>query len=188
MLQLTNCCLEWVKIWRSCNIFWEGIPLDNSQWKEGILIGILTSVNLTDCHGMTIFGYPLSGPDVIGKHKAIYYFIKETKMRHWLSLFRCLPAQLVQQWRDASHSGIIVRGPPVHFSESDSSFSTTTLCWILLKNAWIQCRVESLMPHECNFRMSFEWLTLSKVLKNPIRLSGFVSLARLRRKAFHNGS
>ena len=33
-------------------------------------------------------------------------------MGHWSSLFKFLPAQLVQQWSDASHYGIIVRGPP----------------------------------------------------------------------------
>ena len=115
MLQLTNCCLEWVKTWTSCNIYWEGIPLDNSKRKERILIGIFASVNLTECQGMAISGDPMSGLDVIGKgygHEAIYYFIKEKETDHWASLFKCLPVQMVQQWSDASRSGIIVRGPP----------------------------------------------------------------------------
>ena len=60
---------------------WEGIPLDNSQRKDGILIRILASVNLAECHGVAISGYPMSGLDVIGKghgHEAIYFFVKET--------------------------------------------------------------------------------------------------------------
>ena len=85
MLQLINCFLEGVKTWRSCNIFWKGIPLDNSERKEGILIGLLASVTLTECHGMAISGYPMSGLDVITKgqgHEAIYYFVKETETGH----------------------------------------------------------------------------------------------------------
>ena len=46
MLQLPNCGLEEVKTWKSHNIFLEGSPLDNSQGKEGLFIGILASVNL----------------------------------------------------------------------------------------------------------------------------------------------
>ena len=85
MLQSRNCCLECVKTWRSCIIFWEGIPLDNSQRKEGILIGILASVDLMECHGMALSGYPMSGLGVIGKvhgHEAIFYFVKETGTGH----------------------------------------------------------------------------------------------------------
>ena len=50
MLQLSNCCLEDLKTWSNCNIGWEGIPLDNGQWKERIFIVVLTSMNLTECH------------------------------------------------------------------------------------------------------------------------------------------
>ena len=32
-----------------------------------MLIGILASANLTECHGMAISGYPMSRLDVIGK-------------------------------------------------------------------------------------------------------------------------
>ena len=72
-------------------------------------------MNLTECHGIAISGYPMSGLYVIVKghrHKAFYYFVKETETGHWLSLFKCLPVQLVQQWSDASFSGIIAHGPP----------------------------------------------------------------------------
>ena len=98
---------------RSCNISWYGIPLNNSQRKEGILIWILASVNLTECHGMAISGYPMSGLDDIGKGhglEAFYYFVKETETGPWSSLFKCF--QMVQQWSDASCSGLLVRGPP----------------------------------------------------------------------------
>ena len=47
MLQLSNSYLKDLKTWRNCNIFWEGIPLDNSQMKEGVFIEIHVSVNLT---------------------------------------------------------------------------------------------------------------------------------------------
>ena len=30
--------------WRDNNIFGEGIPLDDGQWKEGIFVVVLTSV------------------------------------------------------------------------------------------------------------------------------------------------
>ena len=30
--------------------------MDNSQWKEGVYVAILTSMNLTECHGMAISG------------------------------------------------------------------------------------------------------------------------------------
>ena len=59
MLQLSNCGLEEVKTWKSHNIFLEGSPLDNSQGKEGLFIGILASVNLTECHRMAISEYPV---------------------------------------------------------------------------------------------------------------------------------
>ena len=61
------------------------IPLDKSQRKEGILTGILASVNLSECHEVAISGYPISGLDVIGKghgHDAVYYNVKETETDH----------------------------------------------------------------------------------------------------------
>ena len=115
VLQLSNSCLEWIKTWRNYNTFWEGIPLHNSQRKEGVFIGILVRVNLTKCHWMAVPGYPMSGLDIHGKghgHEAIYNFVKETETGHISSLFKCLPAQLVQQWSDAGCSGIIIHGPP----------------------------------------------------------------------------
>ena len=89
MLQLTNCCLERVKTWRSCNIFWESIPLDNSQRKDGQQPEERRNTHRNPCQcesdGMAISGYPMSGLDVIGKghcHEAIYYFVNETEMAH----------------------------------------------------------------------------------------------------------
>ena len=82
MLQLSNCCLEDLKTWRDYNIGWECIPLDNSQWKEGVFVAILTSMNLTECHGMAISGDPLCGLGVVRKghsHKAVYDFVEETE-------------------------------------------------------------------------------------------------------------
>ena len=66
MLQLSNCGLEQVKTWRSHNIFWEGIPLDNCQGKEGLFIEILASVNLTKCHRMAISGYSMGRQYIFG--------------------------------------------------------------------------------------------------------------------------
>ena len=34
--------------WRSYSFLWKDIPLDNGQWKEGILIGILASMKLKE--------------------------------------------------------------------------------------------------------------------------------------------
>ena len=61
LLQLSNCCLEDLKTWSNCNIGWEGIPLDNDQWKERVFIVVLASMNLTECHRMTIPGDPMCG-------------------------------------------------------------------------------------------------------------------------------
>ena len=66
MLQHSNCGLEQVKTWRSHNIFWEGIPLDDRKGKEGIFIEILASVNLTECHRMAISGYFMVGLYIFG--------------------------------------------------------------------------------------------------------------------------
>ena len=41
MPKLSYCSLESFKTWRDNSIVGEGIPLDNCQGKEGILIGIL---------------------------------------------------------------------------------------------------------------------------------------------------
>ena len=46
MLQLSNCCLEDLKTWSNCNIGWEGIPLDNGQWKERVFIVVLAGCRL----------------------------------------------------------------------------------------------------------------------------------------------
>ena len=46
MFLLVNTSLEYVKAWQADNRFWERIPLDNSQWKEGILIVILCCMSL----------------------------------------------------------------------------------------------------------------------------------------------
>ena len=59
MLQLSNCCLEDLMTWSNCKIGWEGIPLDNGQWKERVFIVVLTSMNLTECHRMAIPGDPM---------------------------------------------------------------------------------------------------------------------------------
>ena len=85
MLQLSSCGPEQVKSWRKHNIFWKGIPLDNSQGKAGIFIGILASVNLTECHRMAISGYPMGG--VRDGNYAIYNFIEETETGLISSLF-----------------------------------------------------------------------------------------------------
>ena len=57
MMQLPNCCLEHFKAWacwESYNTGWEGIPLDNCQWKEGVVIIVLASLNLTESHGVAV--------------------------------------------------------------------------------------------------------------------------------------
>ena len=85
MLQLSNCCLEDLKTWRYNNIGWECIPLDNSQWKERVFVAILTSMNLTECHGMAISGDPMCGLYVVRKghsHEAVYDFVEETETGH----------------------------------------------------------------------------------------------------------
>ena len=48
MLQLSNCCLEDLKTWSTCNISWDSIPVGNSQWKEGVFVVVLTSMDLSD--------------------------------------------------------------------------------------------------------------------------------------------
>ena len=100
MLQLSNCCLEDLKTWRYYNIGWECIPLDNSQWKEGVFVAILTSMNLTECHGIAISGDPMCRLYVVRKghsHEAVYDFLEETETGHRSSLFKGLPVQLRQQ-------------------------------------------------------------------------------------------
>ena len=102
MLQLSNCCLEDLKTWRYYNIGWECIPLDNSQWKEGVFVAILTSLNLTECHGMAISGNPMSGLYVFRKghsHEAVYNFVEETETGHRSSLLKGLPVQLTLVFR-----------------------------------------------------------------------------------------
>ena len=36
------------------NIGLEGIRLDNCQWKEGVFVVVLASMNLMECHRMAI--------------------------------------------------------------------------------------------------------------------------------------
>ena len=91
MLQLSNCCLEDLKTWSNCNIGWEGIPLDNGQWKEGVFIVVLARMNLTDCHRMAIPGDHMCGLDEVRKghgHQAIYNFVDEAETGHGSSLFK----------------------------------------------------------------------------------------------------
>ena len=114
VLQLSNSCLEWIKTWRNYNNFWESIPLNNSQ-RKGVFIGVLVIVNWTKCHWIAVPGYSMSGLDILGKghgHEAIPNFVKETETGHRSSLFECLPAQPVHQWRDDDCSGIIIHGLP----------------------------------------------------------------------------
>ena len=97
MLQLSNCCLEDLKTCANSNIDWACIPLDSGQWKEGIFIVVLASMNLTECHRVTIPGDPMCGLHVVRKghgHQAIYSFIEEAEMGHRSSLFKGLPVQL----------------------------------------------------------------------------------------------
>ena len=51
MPKLSYCSLESFKTWRDNSIVGEGIPLDNCQGKEGILIGI-PFMDLSECHGI----------------------------------------------------------------------------------------------------------------------------------------
>ena len=110
MLKLSNCCLEDLKTWSNYNISWECIPLDSSQWKEGVFLVVLASMDLTECHRIAIPGDPMCGLYVIRKghdHEAIYYFVKKTETGHRSSLFKCLPVQLRQQLSDTSCPGIM---------------------------------------------------------------------------------
>ena len=102
MLQLSNCCLEDLKTWSNCNIGWGGggIPLDNSQRKEGVFIVVLASMNLTECHRMAIHGDSMCGLHVVRKghgHQAIYNFIEEAEMGHRSPFFKGLQVQLRMQ-------------------------------------------------------------------------------------------
>ena len=95
------------------NIGWECIPLDKSQWEEGVFIAILTSMNLTECHGMAISGDPMCELYVHvarkgHNHEAVYDFVKETETDHISSLFKGLPIQLRQQCSDTNCSGKIM--------------------------------------------------------------------------------
>ena len=59
--------------------------------------------------------------------------------------------------------------PDVTGTESEFSPSTTTLCWRLLRNAWIQRKVGLLTPYACSW-ISFEWFTLSNALEKSSRI------------------
>ena len=88
MLQLYNCCLNDRKTWSNSNIGWEGIPLDNGQWKEGEFRVVLVSINLAECHRVEIPGVPMFGLYVVRKvhgHKAIYNCVDEAETGYRLS-------------------------------------------------------------------------------------------------------
>ena len=85
MLQLSNCCLEDLKTRSNCNIRWDGIPLDNGEWKEGVL----ASMNLMECHRMAVPGDPMCGLHVVRQwhgHEVIYNFVEEAETGYRWSL------------------------------------------------------------------------------------------------------
>ena len=85
-------CLKDLRTWGSCNIGLEGIRLDNCQWKEGVFIVVLASMNLTECHTMTIPWDPMCGLHIVPKehnHQAIYKFIEEAEACHRSSARVC---------------------------------------------------------------------------------------------------
>ena len=68
--------------WRSYSFLWKDIPLDNGQWKEGILMRILASMKLTKCHRVAVFGYPLLvGLSVIRKGHSHLLFYRRGRDR-----------------------------------------------------------------------------------------------------------
>ena len=57
VLLLANFSFEYVNAWRADSAFWEGIPLNDCQWKERIFIKkILPCVNLMEYHRMAATG------------------------------------------------------------------------------------------------------------------------------------
>ena len=79
MPKLSYCGLESFKTWRDNSIVREGIPLDSCQGKEGVLIGILYSMDLSEYHGIEP-GWPISGLYIIRNgHKAIDNSIEEAE-------------------------------------------------------------------------------------------------------------
>ena len=111
MLQLSNCCLEDLKTWSNCNIGWEGIPLDNGQWKEGVFIAVISRMNLTECHRMAIPGDTMCGRHVVRyghEHQAIYNFIEEAETDHSLALFKGPPIQLPVKLRLSIYLSIFI--------------------------------------------------------------------------------
>ena len=71
--------------------------MENSQRNEGILTGIIASVNLTECHGMAISGYPMSFRAGCNREGARPRGNLLAETGHCSSLSKCLPTQLVQQ-------------------------------------------------------------------------------------------
>ena len=65
MLQFSNCCLEDFKTWRSYNTGWEGIPLYDRQWKEGVLVIVLACMDLPESYLVAISGDPMIGLYVV---------------------------------------------------------------------------------------------------------------------------
>ena len=69
---------------RDNNIFREGVPLDDGQWKEGIFVVVLTSVYLPKAHGVASgrSNYKLYMMGEGHGHVAIKKFIEETVTCH----------------------------------------------------------------------------------------------------------
>ena len=84
--------------------------MDSRQWKEGVFVVVLASMDLRECHRVATPGDFMFRQYVIRKghgHEAIYNIVKGTETCHRSSLFKCLPVQLRQQLSDTSCPGII---------------------------------------------------------------------------------
>ena len=90
MLQLSNCCLEDLNAWSNCNISWEGIPLGNSQWKEGVFVVVLASMDLSG-NSWRSYVWAVCGQEGA---LAIYNFVEGAAMDHRSSLFNSLSVHL----------------------------------------------------------------------------------------------
>ena len=84
MLKLSHCDLESFKTGRDNSIVGEGISLDNCQGKEGVLIDIFSSMDLSECHG-TEPGWPISWLYIFSEeygHEAIDNSVEKTETGH----------------------------------------------------------------------------------------------------------
>ena len=82
MLQLANCCLEYVKAWGANNLFWKRIPLHNYEGEKRVLIVVCWGVQLAKCHRMTTSGWASVWLDIIGEghsYKIVYYLLEKAK-------------------------------------------------------------------------------------------------------------